>query len=184
MIVLPPLRALLLALALGALCAFAVACGEEQKGLISSTRAADIKAQLDNIDEDVASERCEGALRDHLAALRREINDLPGTVDRDLRRTLRDGLERLEDQAPAECAPEEPTTTTTETIPTTPTETIPPTDTAPPETTPTAPPETTPTAPPETTPTTPPETTPTPTPEQPVPDDSGGSEAPTGVNVP
>lgn len=169
-----------MALALGLTCAFAVACGEERTGLISAERAADIKAQLDNIDEDVRSERCTGALTDHLASLSRQVSDLPGTVDADLRRTLRDGVDRLQDQAPAECAPPETTTTPTDTTPTETVPTIPPettpTETVPPETTPTEP---TPTEPVEPTPTEPVEptpTTPAPTPTTP----SGGEEAPEG----
>jgi len=136
-----------------------------------------IKERLDQVGEDVASQRCE-ALQGHLAGLRREITDLPGSVDRDLRRRLREGLEILETRAPQECSIGTDTTETEpETVPeTVPTETIPPT--VPPETTPT---ETTPpqTTPPETTPpeTTPPETTP---PETEPPPDSGGEEAPLG----
>jgi hypothetical protein len=168
------LSAIMLALALGALSAFAVACGEDREGLIASSRASDLQASLDKIDEYVASGRCE-AVDANLAALRREIEDLPGTVDRDLRVRLREGLENLEDQAPEECRGARTTETQPETTPETIPETVPP-ETVPPETTPpeTTPPETT---PPETTPVEPPpaETVPV---EPPV--DSGGEEAPQG----
>ena len=172
MIVRPPLHAIVVALLLGALSSFAVACGEDREGLISSERASDLQDHLDAIDSQVAGGKCD-AVDGRLAALRRDINDLPGTVDRDLRRRLREGLETLERQAPEECRMGTETstteTTTTETVPTetTPTETVPP-ETTPPETTP---PETT---PPETTP---PETTP-PATEPAVPPESGGEQAP------
>jgi hypothetical protein len=173
-----PLPAMLVALLLGALSAFALACGEEREGLISANRASDLQEHLDAIDRQVAGGQCD-AVDGRLAALRRDINDLPGTVDRDLRERLREGLETLERQAPEECSiGTETTTTETTTTP----ETVPP-ETTPPET---VPPETTPpeTTPPETTPpeTTPPETTP---PEQPpadqLPPDSGGEQAPSGA---
>ena len=177
MTVRPSLHVLLLAVVLGALCAFAVACGEEREGLIPASRAGAIKERLDQVDEDVASERCD-ALQGHLAGLRREIDGLPGSVDRRLRRRLREGLEILESRAPEECSiGSDRTETEPETTPeTVPTETLP--ETVPPETTP---PETTPTqtTPPETTPTetVPEETTP---PETLPPGESGGEQAPLG----
>jgi hypothetical protein len=171
----PPLKALLVALVLGLLCSFAVACGEEQEGLLSAARAENLKEDLDAIDEAVAAGRC-NAVDGRLNSLRAEINDLPQSTDRRLRERLETGLANLESQAPEECAAGE-TDTQPETTPETePTETIPP-ETTPPETVPpeTVPPETTPpeTVPPETTP---PETTP---PEQIPP--SGGEEAPSGA---
>ena len=177
MTVRPPLHALLLALCVGALSAFAVACGEEREGLISATRAAGLQDHLDALDRQVAAGQC-AAVDGRLAALRRDIEDLPGTVDRDLRVRLREGLETLERQAPEECEMgSETTTTDTTTEP----ETLPP-ETTPPETTPpeTIPPETT---PPETTPpeTTPPETTPVVPPTDELPPQSGGEQAPPGA---
>ena len=171
MIVRPPLHALVVALLLGALSSFAVACGQESEGLISANRASDLQDHLDALDRQIAAGRCE-AVRDRLSALRRDVNDLPGTVDRELRVRLREGVETLTRQAVEECLGSE--TTTTETTPeTVPTETLPP-ETVPPETTP---PETT---PPETTPpeTTPPETTPAEPVEPAIPPESGGEQAP------
>jgi outer membrane biosynthesis protein TonB len=185
MTVRPPLHALLVALLLGALCAFAVACGEERSGLISAERAAKLQDDLDKIDEYVAAGRCEAA-EANLQALRRKVNDLPGTVDRDLRERLREGVQHLEQQVPEECdLGTETTETQPETVPqettpeTTPTETTP-TETAPTETTPpeTAPTETT---PPETAPA--PEPTPQPEPTPEPPGTSGGEEAPLGAVV-
>ena len=171
MIVRPPLHVFLVALLLGALSAFAVACGQESEGLISSNRAADLQDHLDALDRQVAAGRCD-AVRDRLSALRRDVNDLPGTVDRDLRVRLREGVETLERQAPEECRMGSETTTTETEPETVPTETLPP-ETTPPETTP---PETT---PPETTPQ---ETTPVEPPAEPeVPPESGGEQAPSGA---
>ena len=177
MTVRPPLH-LLVALCLGLLASVAVACGQDREGLITSNRAADLQDDLDAIDRFVASGQCD-AVRDRLRSLSAEVGDLPGTVDRDLRRRLREGVETLETQAPEECRQGSETTTTTETTP----ETVPP-ETIPPETTPpeTVPPETT---PPETTPpqTTPPEEVPPeqPVPEPEVPQNPGGEEAPSGA---
>lgn len=175
MIVRPPRHAILLALLLGALSTFALACGQDEEGLITSERASEMRDHLDAIDRQVAAGQCD-AVDGRLAALRREIDDLPGTVDRDLRQRLREGLETLERQAPEECA------AGTETTETTPPETVPP-ETVPPET---VPPETTPpeTVPPETTPpeTVPPETTPAEPPVVPeLPPESGGEQAPSGA---
>jgi hypothetical protein len=176
--VLPRLHAAVVALLLGALSAFAVGCGEDREGLISPSRASELQDHLDAIDRRVAAGQCD-AVDGRLAALRRDINDLPGSVDRDLRVRLREGLETLERQAPEECemGTETTTTETTTTPETVPPETVPP-ETTPPETTP---PETT---PPETTPpeTTPPETTPPEEqPVEPLPPESGGEEAPPGA---
>ena len=182
MIVRLRLSTMLVALVLGALSAFAVACGEQREGLISASRAEALQDDLDAIDEQVAAGRCD-AVDGRLASLRREVQDLPGSVDADLRRALRDGVTKLEAQAPTDCDLARTTTTeTTETVPTTtePTETTPTT----PETTPTAPQTTT--TPPQTT-TTPPETTPVEPPVETVPPadttpvDPGGEQAPEGV---
>jgi hypothetical protein len=180
-IVRPPLRALLLALLLGALCAFAVACGQERQGLISANRAADLQKTLDRIDSDVASGSC-SALTDHLQALRRDVDDLPGTVDRDLRQRLREGLQNLERRAPDECGATTHTTETTpETLPETVPQTVPQTTT---QTTPETTPQTTPETTPQTTPEAPPQTEPAPVPTEPAPAEpgpSGGEQAPQGA---
>ena len=166
------LSAVLLALCLGALSAFAVACGEEREGLITASRGSDIQDALDRIESDVSQGDCGQVLDDHLASLRREIEDLPGSVDRGLRQRLREGLEELETQAPTDCEGSDTTETEPETTPETVPETIP--ETVPEVPQETVPPETT---PPETTP--PPPETPTPAPEEPLPP-SGGEEAPQG----
>jgi outer membrane biosynthesis protein TonB len=176
----PPLHALLVALLLGLLCSFAVACGQEEEGMLSPARAENLKEDLDAIDEAVAAGRCD-AVDGRLDSLRAEIEDLPQSTDDRLRERLDTGVANLETQAPEECAGSETTETQPETVPE---ETVP-TETAPPETTPpeTIPPETTPpeTTPPETVPpeTTPPEEEEPPIPEEPV--NPGGEEAPGAV---
>ena len=166
---LPPVA---LALVLGLLAAYAVACGDggDDSKLLGPGSADNIRAALDDIEDRVARGRCEGLAQD-LDALGRAVAAVPSSVDRGLRQRLGDGVETLRDQAPDACRGNRPETT--ETQPET-TETLPPetTETLPPETTPTVPPETTPTQPPETTPTPPPETTP----DEPVlPEDTGGT---------
>ena len=174
MTVRPPLTAIVLALVLGLLAAFAAACGEEDRGLLSSGRADSLKSSLDDVEEFVANGRCSQAAA-ALADVRRKIEALPASVDRQLRQRLREGAENLATVSPGDCRDNAQTETDTTTTETTPTETVPPTttETTPTETTPTTPTETTPTTP--TVPTTP--TTPTPT-EPTVPDGTGGDEAP------
>jgi hypothetical protein len=132
----PPLPALIAALALGLAVPFAAACGEEREGLIGPNRAADMQEHLDRIDELVAGGRCEG-VSDRLRALAAEIQDLPQSVDPELRSRLEEGVANLETQAPEECRDQNTTETTPETVPeeTVPEETTPP-ETTPPETTP------------------------------------------------
>ena len=174
MTVRPPVTALVLAVLLGLLAAFAAACGGENEGLLTSGKAESLKGSLDDLDEAVAAGRCERA-REALAKIQASIETLPPETERRLRRRLEDGAANLAQVAPQECTENrtdtEPDTTTT-TTPTT-TETVPPatTDTTPTQTTPTTPTTTTPTT---TTPTTPTTTTPT-TP----PGGGGGTEAPT-----
>ena len=159
----------LLALVLGLLAAYAVACGDsdDDSKLLPASRAENIREELDKIGERTEKGECD-ALDPAFVRLRREIESLPSTVDRRLRQRLADGLENLDRVAPEDCEGNEPETTPTETVP----ETIPETEpeTVPPETT-TTPPETT-TTPPETEP--PPETVPPPE----IPENPGGQEAP------
>ncbi len=168
---LPPL---LLALVLGVLSAVAVACGDDGDGdrkLLSPTRAATIREELDTIAARVERGDCD-KLDPAFIRLERAVEGLPRATDRRLRRRLADGVENLRTVAPDDCRGNRPRTTeTTETTPET-------TETLPPETVETVPPETEPTPPP--TQTVPPETTPTPPPTTPpdVPPDNGGAEAP------
>ena len=189
MTVRPPLPAMIAALALGLAVPFAAACGEEREGLIGPNRAADMQEHLDRIDELVAGGRCEG-VTDRLDALAAEVQDLPQSVDADLRARLEEGVANLQTQAPEECRDQNTTDTTTtpETTPeTVPEETVP-EETVPQETVPqeTTPPETTPPDDGVTTPGeggTPPGQGGTPPGQQ--DEDSGGEEAPQfGVVLP
>ncbi len=72
-------------------------------------------------------DRCD-KLADLVSQIRAEVDQLPSSVDRDTRRSLDDGVSRLEDSSREEC--EQTETTETETTPTetetVPTETVPP----------------------------------------------------------
>jgi cell division septation protein DedD len=158
--------AIVLAAVLGTLAALATACGQDQSGLLPRTRAERLLSALDRTERAVQAGDCTRAQR-ALADLQTRIDNLPGSVDRDLRTRLQQGAGRLSGQVPQDCQANQPTTTTT--TETTPTDTTP-TDTTPTDTTPT---DTTPT---DTTPTdtTPTDTTPTDTTTtQPAPGDGG-----------
>jgi hypothetical protein len=172
---LPPL---LLALVLGLLAAFAVACGDDgdDRKLLAPSRADAIVAELETIEERVAKGDC-ADLDPAFTRLNRAIDELPRSTDSRLRRRLAQGAENLQEIAPADCRENRPETTETEP------ETV---ETEPPATTETVPPPTTETTPPPTT-TTPPTTGTTPPPEEPEepvqPEDTGGDQAP-GAKVP
>jgi hypothetical protein len=140
-----------LAFLLGVATAILVACGGGSSDkLLAQSNADRIKSDLADVRNAVDQQACQAA-EQALQQLNQDLRNLPSSVDRRLRRNLRQGYDRLARRVPIDC--EQPTTTTT-TVPTT-TETAPTTT----ETTPTTT-ETTPTTT-ETTPTTttPPQTT-------------------------
>jgi hypothetical protein len=173
----------LVALLLGILAAVAIGCGN-RSNLIPANDASNLKGQLAQIKQDVASGSCDG-----LASKIQQVRDgalaLPNTVDQRLRSRINAGVKALRQTASTDCAavahaqaqpdtqPTQagPATTETQTdTTTTPTDTT----TTPTDTT-TTPTDTT-TTPTDTT-TTDPTTTPT-TPESvpaPSPDSSGGT---------
>ena len=110
-------------------------CGGEDEPTIpraEADRLVDLlrQARVQAGDQD----RCD-KLEDLVSQIRAEVEDLPGSVDRDTRRSLRTGVSNLEDKAREECEGAEETET--ETTPTTETETAPPpteTETVPPPT--------------------------------------------------
>ena len=167
----------LLALVLGLLAAFAVACGDggDDRKLLGPRTADRISAALDDLEQRVERGRCDG-LDEDLDRLSEAVAAVPSSVDRELRVRLGDGVQHLRSIARRDCRDNEPETTETqpETVETTP-ETV---ETTPPETVETTPPETT---------TTPPPTTTAPPPEEPdepvLPEDTGGDPAP-GAGVP
>jgi hypothetical protein len=144
-------------------------CGGDDEATIpraEADRLVDLlrQARVQAGDQD----RCD-KLADLVSQIRSEVDGLPNSVDRDTRRSLDDGVARLEDSAREEC---EETETDTETTPTE-TETTPPpteTETVPPPT------ET------ETEPPPPTETEPPPPPPEEIPEEP--SEVPGNGGVP
>ena len=168
-----PLPAVLLALLLGVLSAFAVACGDTSE-LLSERRAARLTGDVGRVAEAVEAGDCE-ATAVRLQELQTEVANLPSSVSSELRRNLTDGVTQLTAQAQEECAGEPAETTQTEEEPppaetteTEPTETEPPAETTETEPTETESTETEPPA--ETTP----PTEPTPAPVEPDGGDGGG----------
>ena len=171
----PRPAALLAALLLGLVVPVVAACGQDDSALLSSSRADTLRSDLEAVETAIAEGRCQQA-REALDELDRDVDGIPGEVDRALRQRLRDGVERLAQQVPEACErnrPEpEPETVPEETIPEEPV----PEETLPEETVPEE------TVPEETVPE---ETVPEePVPEPEVPQDPGGTEAPEGGFVP
>jgi outer membrane biosynthesis protein TonB len=150
----------LLAALLGVGAAVLAACGSAGDRGIPAASASDLKRQIQDVREAVDGKRCQD-VSGQLRQVDEGIDDLPPTVDEQLRTNLRDGANKLLTAARDECdaTPTKTATTTTETLPE---ETT--TDTLPTETQTTPPPTTTTTAP------APPTTTaPQPPPEPPPP---------------
>ncbi len=136
----------LLALVLGALCAVAVACGSENRALLTERRADRLTGDIDRVAAAVQDGDCE-ATAVRLQELRSELAELPASLSPALRERLTTGAARLATQAAEECqgtrtetleTQEEPAPTP-ETTPTETTETEtetepPPTETEPPPT--------------------------------------------------
>ena len=157
------LSTVLIALTLGLLSAYAVACGQDETGLLSPGRAEGLQNNLDDLERAVDRGDCETAAS-QIEDIRGQIGRLPEQTDSALRDRLQEGVENLESVAATECATDDEE---------------PPTDTTPKDTTPTQPVPTEPT-PTEPTPT-PQPTTPTPTPAPGPESPPGGEEAPSGA---
>ena len=147
------LLVVLAATALGLSSALLVACGDRNR-LIPPTAADALNSDLDEASSALDAQECQRARRALAQALDRADN-LPPSVDPQLRANLARGLSHASERVRADCRRKTPTVTT-------PTETAPPPTTAPPP----APTETT------TEHTTPP---PTPTTPSAPPSDSGGT---------
>jgi hypothetical protein len=122
-----PVRALLVAAALGPVTAFAAACGEEERtGLLTASRAEQLKDGVSDVNEAVADGSCT-RVGEELGGLRFQLGQLPQDTDPQLRQRLEEGIAHLEDIAPTECEAQQPETTpeTTETVPETTTEDVP-----------------------------------------------------------
>jgi hypothetical protein len=161
------LRAIL-AGALGACAALVVACGDSN-GLLAPGDASSLSSQLDAVSSAVDGGHCTAA-----SAAAQDLQDavvsLPGTVNRKLVTSLRNGAAKVESSAAQDCGNAKTTTSDTTTTDTVPTVTTTTTATVPTTPTQTVTTTTTPTTP--TTPTTTP-TTPTTTPT--VPSTGGGT---------
>jgi hypothetical protein len=166
---------LVLVFGLGVLAAVATSCGQGGvHGGIPSSRAADLKRQIGDVQEFVDRGDC-GELTGQLRQVDQEIDNLPASVSDRLVANLREGADRLRQTAVQACNERTQTSTqTTETTPTVITETVPTETTTVPTTTTTTPTTTTPTTPTTTTPTT---GTPT-TPGTTTPSDNGGAVGP------
>jgi len=139
--------ALLAVAALLAMVALAAGCGSDDEGgggkPIPSAQVSALNNQLDSIESrfDQGGGACDDILRGDdtiVAAVQAQLDQIPKSVDADVRRALRDSFQRLFNQVQSECdtskgqetTPTETTTTETQTTETQPTET----ETQPPET--------------------------------------------------
>jgi outer membrane biosynthesis protein TonB len=138
-------RSVLLVLALAA-AALMAGCGQSNEALIPDDRATAMQDLVDQIDSACSDGNVPEARR-VVQEVDAQINELPSTVDRRLRRNLRSWVNQVESGLGDDCkgAEETPTATPTETPTPTPTETPTPTPTATPTPTPTATPTPTPT---------------------------------------
>jgi cell division protein FtsN len=167
----------LLALLLGVGAALLAACGQGTRGGIPAADASSLNRELEGVRSRVADGQC-GQLASQLRAINTRIDGLPRSVDPQLVQALRNGADRLQRRAVAECnAKSLPTDTATQTTPTvTETTTTPDTTTQPDTTTTPTPTDTTPT-PTDTTPTPTDTLPPVPT-EPPPPVTPGGGVSP------
>jgi hypothetical protein len=146
----------LLAFVLGLGAAGLAACGNKTNpAMIPADNASELKDHLDDVLAAIESSDCGEASR-AVAQVRGDLTSLPSGTSQRLEARLKEGVERLAEQAAEECQPTEttqteapttttitpettttPVTTATETTPveTTSTETTPPVDTVPTETT-------------------------------------------------
>ncbi len=151
------------ALSLSGIVVAAAGCGEDEGRPIPTRTAREIVAGLDEVERRVDARDCNDVRDDSLPAVRKEIEGLPANVDADVRRTLEDGLGRLDELVKAECVePPEPQ--------------VDPTPKPEPKPEPEPTPEPTPAPEPEPTPEPEPKPEPEPTPEPTPPDGGGGGD--------
>jgi hypothetical protein len=122
-----------------ALALLTAGCGKDKEGRpIPASQAAELQRQLDSIESRFrfGDGACNDIQRDNVPTVERMLNQIPPSVDRDVKNAARDSFDRLFQLTAAQCDEQkgqETTPTQTETTPTQ-TETTPPTET---ETTPT-----------------------------------------------
>jgi hypothetical protein len=120
-----------LSLALGAMCAFALAaCGSDEDGTIPPQNAEAMLAALDDAQGEQETRDCAG-LADAAGNLQSEVDGLPDGVDPEVRTALAEGAQNLQDLANDEskCEPAGPTGPSGQQQEETPTETVAPTTT-------------------------------------------------------
>ena len=152
-------------LALGLLLAvLAAGCGREEQTLIPESRAGELTAAVDEIQQ-ACDDQDPDAAHAAVTAANQQVSELPRRVDSELKRNVRDWLNHIDDRVDRDCKPEEEATPE-------------PTETATPEPTETATPEPTETATPEPTETATPEPTEVPPEVTVEPPGDGGVPAP------
>jgi hypothetical protein len=105
--------------------------GSDKKGdPIPRAQAALIVARLQEAKRRNDPLRCHDLQRDTIPALRDRVAALPASTDSDVKQTLSDGIDHLNDLVSQECTQQQTTTTDTNTQPSVPT-TPPTTDTTP-----------------------------------------------------
>ena len=119
----------LLALLLGVGAALLAACGQGTRGGIPAADASSLNRELEGVRSRVADGQC-GQLASQLRAINTRIDGLPRSVDPQLVQALRNGADRLQRRAVADCNANN-VPTETQTTPT-PTDTLPPVPTEPP----------------------------------------------------
>ena len=126
---------------LGVCALLAVGCGGENRALIPQRNADQLTAFIDEAADANAAGECDSAAR-AAGDAERELNGLPTSTDKKLKRNLRDWLTHLQEQIATECkAPQAEETATpeaSETASPEPTESATPSPTASPEPTPSA----------------------------------------------
>jgi outer membrane biosynthesis protein TonB len=129
-------------LALGLLLAvLAAGCGGEERTLIPESRASELTAAVDEINQ-ACEDQDPDAAHAAVTAANQQVSELPRRVDAELKRNLRDWLNHIDERVDRDCKPEEEETPT-------PTPTPSPTETPTPEPTETPTPEPTETPTPE-----------------------------------
>jgi outer membrane biosynthesis protein TonB len=139
-------------------------CGQDERGLIPQDRSQELVAAVDRIEAACAKED-PSAASDAVAEAGALVNELPRSVDQELKVNMSNWLEQIDRRVDRDCEPE-------------PEETPEPTPTETPEPTPTETPEPTPTETPEPTPTETPAPTETAVPIEPPTGGEGGVPAP------
>jgi peptidoglycan DL-endopeptidase CwlO len=131
-------------LALGLLLAvLGAGCGSEEQTLIPESRASELTAAVDAIQQ-ACDDQDADAAHAAVTAANQQVSELPRRVDAELKRNIRDWLNHIDDRVDRDCEPEaeeEETPTPTPTPTATETPTPEPTETPTPEPTETPTPE-------------------------------------------